>query len=433
MYSHPSRRRRLTLGVRLQRVKSSVIVMRKVRTAAHVGGPRRGGGTCSPFVLLAAALSMIGCAARPPAPADALAALARGDVRRANEILRSIIVTDPEGMSAAVARDAMATINGTRALPDRTYSCPEVAVTAYTRAEEHFVAGRLQESLVNYEAALQSCPENADYWIHYGDAFFHLADYPRAKEFFLEGVKRDLWNRAGHRFIADTEAHMGNGLEAYHRSVLAVVSDPTYEAGWQFLREVTTRGGGKWNRVRAVKPNITTDTTGKPTITLGGPPGEGNLACWMSYGLIHWSQLEADRTGQPIGSIQAGVGTALQREEKRVDEALILYDKLTSEKPGVNSDFWRHMFDARRAGFLTEAIFINLIDRNLAFEYVTYRDDNWKRLAEYIETLIAPLPASDTRVASVVDPPMDRGCTAELNQLPGVLRIKEMEPTPNWH
>jgi len=249
-------------------VKSSAIVMRKVEIAAHVRGPRPDGGTCAACLLMAAALSMIGCAARAPAPADAFAAIARGDFRRANEILRSIVATDPEGMLAAVARDTMATINGTRVLPDRTYSCPEVAVTAYTRAEEHFFAGRLQESLVNYEAALQSCSENADYWIHYGDAFFHLADYPRAKEFFLEGVKRDPWNRAGHRFIADTDAHMSNGLEAYHRSVLAVVSDPTYEAGWQFLREVTTRGGGKWNRVRAVKPNITTDTSGKPTITL---------------------------------------------------------------------------------------------------------------------------------------------------------------------
>jgi len=123
----------------------------------------------------------------------------------------------------------------------------------------------------------------------------------------------------------------------------------------------------------------------------------------MIYGLIQWSQLEADRTGQPIGSIQPGGGTALQREEKRVDEVLILYAKLTSEKPGVQSDFWGHMFDARKAGFLTEAIFINLIDRNLASEYVTYRDNHWKRLAEYLETLIAPLPASDTHVASVRD------------------------------
>ena len=305
-------------------------------------------------------------------------------------------------MSAAVARDTMATINGTRALPDRTYSCPEAAVTAYSHAEEHFVAGRLHESVLDYEAALQSCPENAEYWIHYGDAFFQLADYPRAKQFFLEGVKRDPWNRAGHRFIADTEAHIGNGLAAYHQSVLAVVSDPTYEAGWQFLKEVTARGGGKWNRVRAVKPNITTDTNGKPTITLGGPPGEGNLACWMAYGLLQWSQGEADRTGQLIGSIQPGTGTALQREEKRVDEALILYERLTSEKPGVSSDFWRHMAEARKAGFLGEAIFMNLIDRSLASEYVTYRDGNWNRLIEYVETAIAPLPASDTRMASAL-------------------------------
>jgi tetratricopeptide (TPR) repeat protein len=344
----------------------------------------------------------------PAALQDAFASAAKGDNDRARLQFADVIASRPGSMDAALARDALADFNQARLFTAPRYSCPAESVQAYERAEDLLPQARHAEAIAQYRKAVDGCPQNADMWIHFGEAFFEQGDYEQARDLFHEGVLRDPWNRSGHRFLADAELHLNHVEAAYHRATLAVVSDPTYEAGWHFLQDVVWRLGGEWRRAFVVKPTLTVND-GKPTIRLPADAESeilphGNNATWISYVMLrHRGLITNDATAVFPSDLQASpreaTQTALQCEQAAVDKTLKIYEELIAQKPEQRTKFWDQMRRARDSGFLREAIFLHLMDRELAAEYAAYRDQNGERLVRYVEQQLAPLTRTGVRQA----------------------------------
>jgi tetratricopeptide (TPR) repeat protein len=348
-----------------------------------------------------------GCGARsvsPPALGatlqEGISAAMAGDLDRARDRLGAVAAADPDGMHGAIAWDSLRELAGQRVLPIQPPTCSEAATREYVEAERLLIADNAAAAVERFERAVAGCPENGFYWIHSGDAQFRLGDLERASELYREGLKRQPWERSAHRFLADAELQLGHIDNARHAAILAVVSDPTYEAGWATLRLVNVSAGGIFKRVRGYPPDVSFSPDERPQITVHNPPGsdaQGDVTAWLAYALIEFDQMRYDR-GLPaspeltIEEREPPPASPIERELQRVNEALEVYGRFIADNPNETSRFWQMMSEANGKGFLTEAVFIHFLDQGLAGEYVEFREHNLQRLIDYIDTLLVPLP-----------------------------------------
>jgi len=267
-----------------------------------------------------------------------------------------IIASDPESLIAGLARDGLTRLAGDPLIEVKHVACPEPAKEAHARADSLYGAQRFADAAVEYAKATNGCPDHAAWWVDFADSHYVLADYGRAKELFVKALSVNPWNREAHRFLADTELQLGDGEAGVHQLVLAVVSDPVYEAGWSALKTYATAFGRGWNRVYGDRRS---------------EPGNADAAAWSAY-----------RSAKAAARARPGTKSALAIERQAVKAAL---NVTASKRPGP---FWSMMARADRAGFLDEAIFIHLLDAALAAEYPAFRVRNAERLASYVETVI---------------------------------------------
>lgn len=299
------------------------------------------------------------------------------------EDLRVASRLDPDSREGGIARDSLAQLEGRKLFPDPPSSCSEEAAAAMGRAEQLLASRKLRESLPHYRKAAELCPGDPVYWIHYADAHFALGEFKEARPLFEKGLALAPWYAPGHRFLADNLARSGDGEAGYHEAVLAVLSDPTYEAGWATLKEFTVGLNGAWQRSYGEKPRVQAKAGGKPGLNIILPaPGEtknpDDLA-WMMYALAKSAAMLPEApTKAPLERERQAVLTVLEDQRERKER----------------TPFWDMMDRAERAGFLEEAIYVHLLDEELLPGYLEFRDKSRDRLVRYVETVLAPLPPS---------------------------------------
>jgi tetratricopeptide (TPR) repeat protein len=289
---------------------------------------------------------------------------------RAQADLEHIAASDPDSLIGGVARDGLTRLTGESLIEVKRVTCPEPATKARALANSLYGARRYAEAAVEYEKATAGCPDDATAWVDFADSYYVLEDYERAKELFVKALSVDPWNRDAHRYLSDTEVQLKNLEDAVHHLVLAVVSDPTYEAGWSALRAYAAAMDWTWNRVYG-------DRKGKP--------GNADGASWVVYEAAKAKARDAHH----------GPGSALAIERKAVKAALQTARETESGTALVPGPFWSMMARAERANFLDEAIFIHMLNAELAAEYPAFREENAERLASYLKTVIlyeAPSP-----------------------------------------
>lgn len=275
---------------------------------------------------------------------------------RAQTDYEHIAAADPDSLIAGMARDGLTRLAGEPLIEAKAVACPEPATEAHAHANSLYGAQRFADAIVHYTKATAACPGVASWWVDFADTHYVMEDYARAKELFVRALSVDPWNREAHRYLADTEAQLAEGDAAVHQLILAVVSDPTYEAGWSALKSYALSMSRSWNRVYGDR---------KAT------PRSGDAESWAAY-----REAKAHARGA-----SAGPASALELEREAVKSTL------TSTSKGAGP-FWSMMARAERAGFLDEAIFIHMLDASLAAEYPAFRETHAERLASYLETVI---------------------------------------------
>lgn len=333
----------------------------------------------------------------------------------------AVAKAEPDSIRGGVARDGLTRLSGRTLLPPASVSCPPDAVEAYDRAENLFGAGRFDDAVADYAKAAAACPASGAILVDYADAYYQAKRYEKAEGLFRKALAVDPWNRAGHRYLADTEARLGHVDAALHQAALAVVSDPVYEAAWASVRNMASHSGRAWRRVYGEKPGVAVGAgdAKNTNVTISLPPGDSDhetkkpkkkgaskkdagkgpsddSTCWITYAMtkaviLGGTVIEDDGKG---GTIEKKVDpktlSALEIERDAARAALAV----ARESPAADADaahpFWSMMDRADKAGYLDEAIFLHMLDGPLAAEYPAFRDAHEGRLVSYIETVIVP-------------------------------------------
>jgi tetratricopeptide (TPR) repeat protein len=282
---------------------------------------------------------------------------------RAQSDYEQIAANDPDSVIAGMARDGLTRLAGGSLFAPKRVTCPKDAAEARARASSLAGARRFPEAAVEFEKAAAGCPEDVTTWVSFADSYYDMDDFGRAKELFVKALSVDPWNREAHRYLSDTELQLKNIDGAVHQLVLAVLSDPTYEAGWAALRSYTDAMDRKWNRVYGDRRER---------------PGHADGASWEVYEAVKAKARDA----------HPGSGSALAIEREAVKAALQKARATESANAPGPGSFWSMMARADQAGFLDEAIFIHMPDAQLAAEYPAFREANAERLASYLKTVI---------------------------------------------
>ncbi|HKA32856.1 MAG TPA: hypothetical protein VKH64_06560 [Candidatus Binatia bacterium] len=302
--------------------------------------------------------------------------------------------------------DMLRVIDWRLAFLPKNYRCSESAQQAQAAALKAFMAHKHSEAVAQYKAAVDACPDNAVWWIEYGHTYMMMGDAKPAETYMLEGVKRDRWERSGNLFLSDLYRAQGKLDLAYKHAALAVVSDPTYEFGWEQLRELAQANGREWRRVvnRRAVVVFHADDTPDISFPLGTNLDEPESEFW--FGLAIMEALARKRDAKPqvfigIGHDIAATLRNLRRDGKtfpgqleadraRVKANLGFQRDRIAKDPKRRSVLTDVVEEAVDKGYLDEAIFLSLFEFRLATDYVEYREKNADRLLDYIATILAP-------------------------------------------
>jgi tetratricopeptide (TPR) repeat protein len=321
-------------------------------------------------------------------------------------------VSDREGdaILGGVARDALRQLRGEAWFPESAVACPAEAQDAQTRAGSLFMRNQYEASITAYREAIEKCPGNAALMTSFGDAVFQLGEYSLASPIFRKALEIEPWRRSTLRFLADSEFRQEHLQAALDASVLAVLADPTYEAGWSQLRVFALKDGRSWNRARSEKTRVESKDgkDGKQEVSIALPAPQGGAgepdeaaatesAAWLGYGMAKATILggASDRFGneraEGASSAPDLPPTRLELERVATEKALVILGEMGRGYP----PFWENLRRARQEGLLDAAIYLTMMDRELAAEYPAYREAHSAELIRFVGTVVMPKAPSN--------------------------------------
>ena len=317
-----------------------------------------------------------------------------------------VIKNATDGRRIANTLDLIRVIDWRMAFLPKEYRCPQSAEQAQAAALRAYVTHKLNEALPQYKAAVDGCPDNAAWWVEYGHTYMTMGDLKAAETYMLEGVKRDRWERSGNLFLSDLYRGQGKLDLAYKHAALAVVSDPTYEFGWEQLRELAKAQGREWRRVinRRAVVAYNTDDTPYISFPLGTNLDAPEYEFWSGLAIMEVVAIKRDiRPQMSVGIAHDTAATLrnLRRSGKTFPKRLMIDREIVklnlgfqrdriAKDPKTRSMLTDVIQEAVDKGYLDEAIFLSLFDFRLVTEYVEYREKNAERLLDYIATILAP-------------------------------------------
>jgi hypothetical protein len=167
------------------------------------------------------------------------------------------------------------------------------------------------------------------------------------------------------RFLADDLLNQEKKEEAWTASLHAVDCDPTYAPGWATILRIGALTGRRLDRPPVDRDNVATV----------GPSEDPHAATRATLEPVLW--LTHD------GAASAATGTPLERRRAGVTAALVLYDKRTPEFGDVA--VWSTLSAANAQGRLDAAIFVLLLDAELANEFLAWRGAHVEEAVAFID------------------------------------------------
>jgi tetratricopeptide (TPR) repeat protein len=329
-----------------------------------------------------------------------------GDPRSSEMIFQGLtdlqrsLELEPTGPEAEAVSELLLLLSGNSLFPDPQVDCPEDAEAALSEAEAHFGHGELAEAAEDYERALAGCPDNATWWMYYGDVFFLQEDYTGALLKFERALELEPCHWRAHRFASDTHHRLGDLPRTYRSALLSVACNPTYEKGWDYLGQTLTNYGGTLRRVTVDWPAAPAMGEGGPVITLPQPDDDSDEAAregalMLVYALARVPIDDETRALSPLEMEQRAVemGLSFLAEDKAAGEQA----PAPSERPMLRA--WQLLGAADRDGYLVEAMLMMRLDEALLPEFLAHRETHLDRLLRYTAIHLAPL-ADDSPIRS---------------------------------
>ncbi len=277
--------------------------------------------------------------------------------------MQRVVELSPDSFEGAVAAGLLKPTAETGLVPQPDVQCSQPAQAEFNKAEAAFARHDYVAAKASYDTALQACPTNPTWWLDSGDAWFSQNDYAGAETRYDKALALAPCFAPAYRFKADAEIGSGDAPAGFVDATRAVACDPTYDIGWTYLRGLWSQANGRlvWSR----PTRISAEAAAK---------GTGEAKAWAAY----W-QARSEPLPDPHDD-----AAVLARERKAVSAGVDVWRTLLPTEHEANP-MWAELAEARDSNALDPAIFLWLLDKDLAPAFATWRNEHLPETVAYIK------------------------------------------------
>lgn len=265
---------------------------------------------------------------------------------------------------------------------------------AMKAAEANFVRGDFDKARDGYLHALMLDPNDYEAALFIGDVYFKQHINGSAGEWFGRAIQINPNRETAHRYWGDALWDMGKSTEAREKYIQAIVAEPYNQRSWMGLTKWAQQSKVALNWIRLQdKSSVAQKDDSHINITLdAGSLGKNDPAgsAWLVYGMNRalWQQEKFKKEfpkeavyrhsmREEVESLQMMVSVMtgqkdFNRKKKNLDPALL------------------QLIQVDQAGFMEPFALLNRADKDIAQDYVPYRDAHRETVTRYFEEYVVP-------------------------------------------
>lgn len=274
-----------------------------------------------------------------------------------------VVALSPDSFMGAVAANYLRPATDLSVLEPPVLECSAAANTEFQRGEVAWSGHDYLGAQVAYNTAILACPNHAGWWLNSGDAWYGLEDYKGAIARYDKALELYPCYAAAYRFRADAEIEQGDLTAGFVDATRAVACNPGYDIGWTYL-------SGLWSQ-------LDSSVVWKRPPVSPSSGDEAEVQAWKAYWDARGQGLPA-----PAGDAEA-IAHHLQAASVGID-AWRSAGGPAAAQAGPQHPMWAELAEARDAGVIEPAMFVWLLDTELAPLFGRWRHAHLSETVSYI-------------------------------------------------
>jgi tetratricopeptide (TPR) repeat protein len=260
---------------------------------------------------------------------------------------------------------------------------------AMKAAEADFARGDLEKAREGYLHALLLEPNDYEAALFIGDTYFKQKTYGSSGEWFARAIQIDPNRETAYRYWGDALWAMGKSADAREKYINAIIAEPYTQVSWTGLNQWSQRTKVPLNWVRLQDKGRFVSTSAGTRLTLD--PNFHTEDPMFKPWLIYYGQRlewQKKKFKEQFPNEPQYRRTASEEADslRLMVVALRQPNILTSEiDPSLAM-----LMKVNDAGFLSPFALLNRADKEIAKDYIPYRDAHRELVYRYFDEFVVP-------------------------------------------
>jgi tetratricopeptide (TPR) repeat protein len=260
--------------------------------------------------------------------------------------------------------------------------------------EAAFAKNDYDAAIIGYSRAFTLDPKNYSAALFIGDSYFAKKDFSNATMWYERAIQVDPTIETAYRYEADMLIKNGDMAKSRIRSIQAVVTSPYNGVTWRALQAWAKSNNSALATARISQAGSVSQKDDQHiNITLDGSKPSSVMSVWMIYSMTRASWRTTEFKKHFPNEKQYRHTLAEESEALRTAASLIdVGNKKKSKDVASDPDLalLKRLYDAK---MIEPYVLLSAPDREIAADYVAYRDQHRDQLEQYLSDFIVPAVA----------------------------------------
>lgn len=268
------------------------------------------------------------------------------------------------------------------------------AAVALKAGEAAFAKHDYDEAVKNYSRALELDPTSYHAALFVGDSYFAAKKFPQAAEWYDRAALMNPNIETAFRYHADMLTKQGDFGAARTFSIEAIVAEPYNAIPWRALA-VWANTSHVRLQFDKIKPGCTVTPSGQTKVNVIVAPDQepDAVTVWTAYCGVRsaWHEQEFKKQFPKETEYRHSMpeeAAALNAAARVSEETL----QKSPDSPIAKDPSIQLLLRVHKAQLIEPCVLISGVDREIAPDYVAYREKNREKIQQYLGEFVVPEP-----------------------------------------